>query len=208
MADAKETKTKEVLLRTYVLAHKKPARIVYSEHMPKFEGFDDTKRNKQLVWGVQGTVALNQTGINLSQRAAIDGRTVFGVDISGQFQESQLYEDIADQLKELERTGYLHIPRQRRLVREYLQEVISNWLIRDPDYETLKLLDVDKLLMARPMMVHKLMKEVPALGIVIHQVRLPGRDPGTGLPILIGVMNKKLLTQAEVRLYPEIKVTL
>lgn len=196
--------SKDVIsLRTYYLSEGIPTQIVYSNHMPKFEGLVPAAVEPGLLWGVQGTISLMQADACASLDASRLNRKLFQVELSYRLKsgESASTSVTAESAK---KTGYLHCTRLAKAYRMQLHEEMLGWLekARDPEYDVIAAKDFESLLIMRPMLVHRLMSKYKYLKVVIHPVYLPGK-----VPIRIAVVRhtSNSIVQAETRFHSEIK---
>lgn len=170
------SQTKDTIaIRTYSIPEKLPEKLVFSNHLMRFEGLRPFEVNKDLIWGVQGTTALNRADAFASMDAQFKGRRVYQIELSYRLQGQPLAgTSVSEEFTKS--SGYLHFSRLTSVFRKKIREQMMEWLVaeKDPQVDTLAGYDLEELTEQRPMLVHRLMKEQAYLNTVIHSVVLAG----------------------------------
>ncbi|MES2977733.1 MAG: hypothetical protein V4731_04860 [Pseudomonadota bacterium] len=165
----------QVIVATFALHAVKPAQIVFSEHMPRFEGRRPFDVNPDLVWGVFGTDSINRAAHYASMDASHLKRRLYHLDLI--YSAPQVPSAGAVLTKELtQSTGYVNFPRLEAGFREALRSTFLGWLedAKDPDLAGLSRENIESLLRERPMLVHRFMAENPEYRVALHSVRISG----------------------------------
>lgn len=164
-----------ISIRTYCIPEQLPETLSFSKHLMRFQGLKLFSVNKDLIWGVQGTTALNRADAYASMDAQHKGRRVYQIELSYRLKGQPLAGSSVTQ--EFAKTaGYVHFSRLTSAYRKVLREQMMAWIEveKDPEIDLLRELDLDDLARNRPMMVHKLMEVEKHLNTVIHTVALSG----------------------------------
>ena len=164
-----------ISIRTYSIPEQVPDVLSFSKHMMRFQGLKLFSANKDLIWGVQGTTALNRADAYASMDAQHKGRRVYQIELSYKLKGQPLAgTSVTEEFAKV--AGYLHFSRLTSAYRKVLREQFMTWLKaeKDPDVDLLQDHDLEDLAKARPMMIHKLMEVERHLNTVIHTVALSG----------------------------------
>jgi hypothetical protein len=194
-----------VELHTYKLAETVPERAEFSRCMVRIVGFDQAQASPDLIWGVHGTTSQRAAQEYARSDAQFRRLQTFRLEISYRVPKltglrNSVDEQIAQEL------GYLHCTRIAATYRAALRVRMLDWLkdAKDPEYTRLATLKFDKLIMHRPMLIHRLMAEDSFLNIVIHPVFLNG---GVTLSIATVRNDPELIQRVSAGVHEEIKVT-
>lgn len=164
-----------IAIRTYAIPATVPESLCFTNHLMRFQGLKLFSVNKDLIWGVQGTTALNRADAYASMDAQHKGRRVYQIELSYKLQGQPLAgTSVTEEFAKA--SGYLHLSRLTSAYRKLLRDQIMEWLIEEKDSEAdiLDGYDLEDLAKARPMMVHKLMTVEKHINTVIHTVALSG----------------------------------
>lgn len=180
MVSAPALRSKKILkslvpIRTYVLSSVKPAKIQFSRHMLKFDGLESMLAGVDLLWGVQGTSAVNLADALAMRDAQTLQRRVFQVDLVYKLKTPLVFGmPITEELTM--NSGYLHFSRLSSAYRKQLHDLVLGWLSndQDPQIDALSKLDFDSLFKKRPMLVHRMMAQMRYINAVVHPVTLNG----------------------------------
>lgn len=193
----------EMLLRTFVLSSQVPETVVYSDHMPRFEGYDASLTNPDLVWGVQGTNSINSANAYASMDARYHKRKVFLVDLFYQIENMPSASSVISEDSAMS-SGYFHFDRLEMNFRSKLFAQFLDYLPAEKraEFEGLTLQD---LLCSNPMLVHRYMKETPECRACLHNVCISG-----GVKLRLGTVRKDpdAVRRVLIRYHEGIKVTL
>jgi len=193
----------DVLLRTYVLSTKVPTDVVYSEHMPRFQGFEPFRANPDLVWGVQGTNSINSADAYASMDARHLRRKVFLLDLHFKIANVTSASSVITEEAAL-KSGYYHFDRLEFNFRAKLFKVLLGY-IEESKQEAAKKLTIQDLLREQPMLIHRFMKETPECRACLHSVQING---GVTLRMATVRKNMAFVERVGVRYHDDINVTL
>lgn len=193
----------EMLLRTYVLSVQVPESVIYSEHMPRFNGYEPFSSNPDLAWGVQGTNAIASADSYASMDARHLKRKLFLVDLYYQIENMPSASSVISEESAMT-SGYFHFDRLEVNFRAKLFKQFLGYLPEDVR-EEYKSLTIQDLLRDKPMLVHRFMKDVPECNACLHSVRISG-----GVMLRIGTVRKdpRFIQRVLVRYHEGVKVTL
>ena len=175
-----------LLARTYVIPVEKPREVFFSEHLPNFDGYKPFEVNPDLIWGVFGTDSLNRCDAYASMDAQHMKRELYQVDLY--YNVKNIPASNASISKEVSlASGYIYLARLESSFRNELHEIFKRWLTdaKDPDIGALRIMTVEDLIKARPMLVHRYMKENPDINVFLHSVKISG-----GVSIRLCTMRK------------------
>jgi len=195
----------QVVLRTYVIATEKPLQISFSNHMPRFVGLQTFEVNPDLMWGVFGNDSVNRADSYASMDANHLGRKLYQVDLHYRMDEIPS-NSLAITREAAERTGYIYFSRLESTYREELRQKFLDQLkqAKDDQYHDLKGEGMDAILRARPMLVHRFMKENPHFIAALHTVSING---GVSLRMATIRRDPGRISKVHVRYHDEIQAT-
>jgi hypothetical protein len=195
-----------IYLRNYKLTEALPTVIEFSACMVRFQGLVLPKINPDLLWGVQGTTSIRDADGFATADAQFRKLRIYQVDMAYRIpglptQETSISEEAAARL------GYLHTSRATTTYKRALREQMNKWLHadKDPEFSTLAGYEFDELILARPMLIHRLMEEDKRLNVVVHMVALNG-----GVTLRIATVRKKpeFIEKVYTRFHADIKTTI
>ena len=192
-------------IRTYAIPATVPESLCFSNHLMRFQGLKLFSVNKDLIWGVQGTTALNRADSYASMDAQHKARRVYQIELSYKLQGQPLAgTSVTEEFAKA--AGYLHFSRLTSAYRKLLRDQMMGWIVEenDPETDILSDYDLEDLAKARPMLVHKLMSIEKYINIVIHTVALSG---GASLRVATVRNIPKNIVRVQTRFHETIATT-
>lgn len=163
-----------IMVRTYAIASERPALLHFDRCLMRFKGFDEQRRNPNVIWGVYGTEAMSLANALVAHDAARAQKRYFAVDLWYQvYRRSPREWSKPLTAEDIREHGYMDLS---RLDSDYRMHVRSLFLERlreidDPQVDELSLeTSLPVLAARRPMLVHWFMDACRWVHAVQHTV--------------------------------------
>jgi len=190
------------MIRTYALPKDVPEQMQFDAFLLRYMGYDNEKRNPDLIWGIFGTDSISRANVYASRDASHGERRLYMMDLWYQIDRKPGgAQSIAEDVRA---TGFVNI---QKLDADYRGYLLSLFLQRleeesDPEFEKLSLeRSLDSLVAQRPMLIHWFMKHSPWIFAVQHAVHIA---PSVMLRVMTLRRDTARYLGVHVKYHPEI----